>query len=106
MTDQKLDPEEAVRLARELLHETMERRVNAVRALVDATNTVDAAEQGVKDARDAHSKAWADAITSGWSDKELRATGARPPGKPSTAPRARHSNRSSTATSPADVAVQ
>ncbi|MEF2978149.1 hypothetical protein [Subtercola sp. YIM 133946] len=105
MTDQKLDPEEAVRLARELLQETTERRVNAVRALVDASNTVDVAEQSVKDARDAHTKAWADAITSGWSDKELRATGARPPGKASTTPRARRSNRASTTPS-ADVAAQ
>ena len=105
MTDQKLDPEAAVRVARELLQETTERRVNAVRALVDAGNTVDVAEQSARDARDAHSKAWADAITSGWSDKELRATGARPPGKASTAPRARRSNRVSTASS-ADVAVQ
>jgi hypothetical protein len=95
MTDQKLDPEAAVRVARELLHEITERRVNAVRTLVDATNTVDAAEQGVKDARDAHGRAWADAITSGWSDKELRATGARPPVKTGAAPRVRRSSRSS-----------
>jgi hypothetical protein len=99
MTDQKLDPEAAVRVARELLHETTERRVNAVRALIDATNTVDAAEQGARDARDAHGRAWADAITSGWSDKELRATGAQPPVKTVAAPRVRRSSRPGTSSS-------
>ncbi|RFA06756.1 hypothetical protein B7R21_18435 [Subtercola boreus] len=99
MTDPKLDPEHAVRVARELLTETTERRVTAVRTLVGATNAVDAAEQALKDARDAHARAWADAITSGWSDKELRATGVRPPLKTGTPPKTRRTPRN-TAPSP------
>jgi hypothetical protein len=99
MADKILDPETAAASARELLERSVELRVNAVRTLVSATNDVEAAEQGLKDARDAHSKAWDAALASGWSDKDLRATGARAPGKAGPATRSRRGTR---ATAPAD----
>lgn len=93
MADKRIDPDTAAASARELLERSVEERVAAVRVLVAATNDVDAADQAAKDARDAHSKAWDAALASGWSDKELRATGVRAPVTNSSAPRARRSTR-------------
>ncbi|MDY0914523.1 hypothetical protein [Rathayibacter festucae] len=80
MAERTIDPDSAAASARALLEKSVEERVAAVRSLVAATNDVDAADQAARDARDAHSKAWDAALASGWSDKDLRATGARAPG--------------------------
>jgi hypothetical protein len=89
MPDTRIDPETAAASARQLLEKSVEDRVTAVRTLIVATNAVDAADQAAKDARDAHTKAWDAALASGWSDKDLRATGARPPGQATRRPRTR-----------------
>jgi uncharacterized protein YoxC len=80
MSDVNRDPEEAARKARELLEQDVERRVHAVKTLVSAINDVDTADQAARDAADAHAKAWNDALASGWSERDLKATGARAPG--------------------------
>lgn len=96
MTDQTRDPGTAARIARDILEKSTEKRVDAVRSVIAATNTMDDAEQGVKNARDLHGKAWADALASGWSDKDLRATGARAPAKTVAPSRARRTARAAT----------
>ncbi|WP_146078520.1 hypothetical protein [Rathayibacter sp. AY1D2] len=103
MADKMIDPESAAASAREILERSVEVRVNAVRSLVAATNDVDAAEQQLKDARDAHGKAWDAALASGWSDKDLRATGARAPGKSAAPARARRSSRMTAPAEPTPV---
>lgn len=100
MADKRIDPDTAAASARELLERSVEERVAAVRVLVAATNDVDTADQAAKDARDAHSKAWDAALASGWSDKELRATGARAPGQTTRRPRGRRTT--DTAEAPTD----
>lgn len=80
MPEKTIDPESAATSARALLERSVEDRVAAVRTLVAAINDVDTADAAARDARDAHSKAWDAALASGWSDKDLRATGARAPG--------------------------
>lgn len=80
MSDVNRDPEEAARKARELLEQDVERRVQSVRDLVSAINDVDSADQAARDAADAHARAWNDALASGWSERDLKATGARAPG--------------------------
>lgn len=89
MADTRIDPETAAASARQLLERSVEERVTAVRILIVATNAVDAADRAAKDARDGHTKAWEAALASGWSDKDLRATGARPPGQAARRPRSR-----------------
>lgn len=103
MAENRIDPETAAASARELLERSVENRVAAVRVLVAATNDVDAADRAAKDARDAHAKAWDAAITSGWTDKELRATGARAPGPATTRTYTRRTAKptTDTATQPA-----
>jgi len=65
-------------------------RVNAVAAIAEATKQIDAAEAavkqglnnaraGLKQSRNAHAAAWKAARSTGWTDKELRATGVRAP---------------------------
>jgi hypothetical protein len=63
-----------------MLERDVERRVNVVAALTSAANESDAAEERARDARAAHERAWTAALTAGWSEKDLRATGARAPG--------------------------
>lgn len=96
MSDVNRDPEEAARKARELLEQDVERRVQSVKTLVSAINDVDAADQAARDAADVHAKAWNDAIASGWSERDLKATGARAPGSL----RARKSSRRSRTAEP------
>jgi hypothetical protein len=80
MTDAVATPDEAAQRAREMLERDVERRVNVVAALTSAANESDAAEERARDARAAHERAWTAALTAGWSEKDLRATGARAPG--------------------------
>jgi hypothetical protein len=80
MTDAPATPDEAARRAREILERDVDRRVNVVVALTSAANESDAAEERAKEARATHERAWTAALTAGWSEKDLRATGARAPG--------------------------
>jgi hypothetical protein len=80
MTDAPATPDEAARRAREILERDVDRRVNVVAALTSAAIESDAAEERAKEARAAHERAWSAALTAGWSEKDLRATGARAPG--------------------------
>jgi len=82
MSDTKLSPDDAAQRARELIEADTNRRVDAVRNVVAATIDADAAERQLKDATTAHERAWRHALDAGWSEKDLRATGARPPGQP------------------------
>lgn len=103
MTDVNRNPDDAAAAARRLLESTVDRRVEAVRSIVRAANDTDAARAALSDAQSRHAKAWGDALASGWSEKELRATGApRPDASRVKPPRARRS--SSTADAPADSA--
>jgi hypothetical protein len=80
MTDVAATPEDAAQRAREMLERDVDRRVSVVAALTSAANESDAAEERARDARAAHERAWTTALTAGWSEKDLRATGARAPG--------------------------
>lgn len=79
MSDATRNPETAADAARRMLEENVERRVQAVVAIVTASNDVNAARADLNDANGRHAKAWADALASGWSEKELRAAGAPRP---------------------------
>lgn len=103
MTDVNRNPDDAATAARRLLELTVERRVEAVRSIVSAAQDTDAASAALSDAQSRHAKAWGDALASGWSEKELRATGApRPDTARAKRPRPRRS--SSTADAAADSA--
>ncbi len=77
--------------------------MTAVRELADAANDADAKEREASEARERHSRAWDAAIKAGWSDKELRQTGARAPG---AATPKRRSRRVSTSAAAAESAEQ
>jgi hypothetical protein len=96
MTDGHATPEEAARRAREILEKDVTRRVRAVEVLTSAANESDAADERAREAKAAHERAWSAALSSGWSEKDLRATGARAPG--ATKPRSRR--RSGTSAAP------
>lgn len=82
-----VNPEEAAARARAIIEADVNARVDAVRQLADAANEYDAAEQRYRDASTAHERAWAAALSTGWSEKDLRATGVRAPGQGSSKPR-------------------
>ncbi|WP_434161368.1 hypothetical protein [Clavibacter michiganensis] len=80
MSDARVTPEEATRRAREILERDVDRRVNAVEVLTSAAHESDAADERAREAKAAHERAWSAALSAGWSEKDLRATGARAPG--------------------------
>jgi hypothetical protein len=80
MSDAHATPDEAARRAREILERDVDRRVRAVEVLTSAANESDAAEERAREAKALHERAWSAALNSGWSEKDLRATGARAPG--------------------------
>lgn len=80
MSDATVTPEDAAAAARRLLEANLNTRVDAVRELAEAANEADAKEREAVEARERHSRAWDAAIKAGWSDKDLRQTGARAPG--------------------------
>lgn len=85
----------------------MNARVEAVRQVVEAINDADDAERRWKDATAAHDRAWRAALDAGWSEKDLRATGARAPGQTNRPRRTRTaSTRSSTGASSASSEEQ
>ncbi|PPG56484.1 hypothetical protein [Rathayibacter sp. AY1C5] len=77
MSDHTRNPDDAADAARRLLEQSVEKRVEAVRTIVSAANDTDTdtARATLSDAQNRHSKAWADALAAGWSEKELRAAG-------------------------------
>ena len=75
MSDHTRNPDDAADAARRLLEQSVEKRVEAVRTIVSAANDTDTARATLTDAQNRHSKAWADALAAGWSEKELRAAG-------------------------------
>lgn len=103
MSDAQVNPEDAAAAARRLLEADFEAKVSAVRELADAANDADAKEREASAARERHSRAWDAAIKAGWSDKELRQTGARAPG---AATPKRRSRRAATSAAPAEGAEQ
>lgn len=87
MSDAILNPNEAAARARAIIEADVESRVEAVRQVAETANRFDAADARLKEAGVAHERAWAAAITAGWSEKDLRSAGVRAPGQ--SAPRAR-----------------
>lgn len=82
MSDHTRNPDDAADAARRLLEQSVEKRVEAVRTIVSAANDTDTARATLSDAQNRHSKAWADALAAGWSEKELRAAGVPRPEQP------------------------
>lgn len=79
MSDSSRNPDDAADAARRLLEQSVEKRVDAVRSIVAAANHTDTARAALSDAETQHTKAWNSALTAGWTEKELRATGAPRP---------------------------
>jgi hypothetical protein len=100
MSDATVTPEDAAAAARRLLEAGLNTRVDAVRELAEAANEAEAKEREAGEARDRHSRAWDAAIKAGWSDKDLRQTGARAPGMPAPKRRQRRT------TAPAEPAPE
>ena len=87
MSDANVKPEDAAARARAIIEANVDARVETVRVLADAGNEYDIADQRLKEAAAAHEHAWSAALASGWSEKDLRATGVKAPGQ--SAPRTR-----------------
>jgi len=81
MSDTTMNPEEVAARARAIIERDVDARVEAVRVVADAAIKFDAAELRVKDAAAVHERAWASAVSAGWSEKELRSAGVRAPGQ-------------------------
>jgi hypothetical protein len=92
MSDATVNPDEAAEAARRLLEANVNERVNAVRDLAEAANEADVRERDAAAARERHTRAWDAALKAGWSDKDLRQTGARAPGATTPKRRTRRSN--------------
>jgi hypothetical protein len=92
MSDATVNPDQAAEAARRLLEANVNERVNAVRGLAEAANDAEARERDAAAARERHTRAWDAALKAGWSDRDLRQTGARAPGVTTTKRRARRSN--------------
>jgi hypothetical protein len=97
MSDAIVTPEDAADAARRLLEANVNERVNAVREVAEAANDADAKEREATAARERHTRAWDAALKAGWSDKELRQTGARAPGASGAKRRTKRSPAATTA---------
>lgn len=95
MSDANQSPDSAADVARRLLEAQVNERVEAVRELVNAANNAEDAERMAQEARERHARAWDAALRAGWTEKDLKQTGAKQPG--ATAPK-RRARRTSTAT--------
>lgn len=85
-----MNPEDLAAAARASLERTVDTKVDAVRKLVEKSVIADDAERRASAARSASDAAWADALSTGWTDKELRQLGlAAPDGARPRAPRKR-----------------
>lgn len=98
MSNANVTNDEVAVRARALIEVDVSARVNAVVAIAEAAKQNDAADarlkQAIKDAEaalkesnNAHAAAWKAALSAGWTEKELRATGVRAPGQ--SAPKVR-----------------
>lgn len=97
MSDANQTPDSAADAARRLLEAQLNERVEAVRELVSAANDADDAERMAQEARERHTAAWDAALRAGWSEKDLKQTGAKQPG---TATPKRRARRTSTSSAP------
>lgn len=100
MSTQTLDPEKLAAEARAALERSVDKKVNAVRNLVERSVTAEDAEQQAVAARGAFDTAWTAALSTGWTDKELRQLGLPAPTQTSARPRSRR--KSAAAVSPRD----
>jgi hypothetical protein len=100
MSDATVNPEDVAARARALIEADVSARVEAVRVVADAANEAEAAEARAREASTAHEKAWKAAIDAGWTEKDLRATGARAPGQSGTRRRRSSSSGSAPAAQP------
>ena len=98
MSDVNVKPEDAAARARVIIEANVDARVEAVRVLADAGNEYDIADRQLKLAILAHEHAWTAALASGWSEKDLRATGVKAPGQ--SAPKARKRRTTAPPTTP------
>ena len=93
MNAHTLDPDQLAADARAALERSVETKVDAVRNLVERSVAADNAEQRAVGVRSDFDAAWATALGTGWTDKELRQLGLAGPGQTSTrAPRRRKSS--------------
>lgn len=95
MSDATVNPDQAAEAARRLLEANVNERVNAVRELAEAANEAEARERDAAAARERHTRAWDAALKAGWSDKDLRQTGARAPGPATPKRRTRRTSTTS-----------
>lgn len=89
MSAHTLDPEQLAAEARVALERSVDTKVNAVRNLVERSVAADDAEQQAVAARVAFDTAWNAALSTGWTDKELRQLGLSAPSQTTARPRAR-----------------
>ncbi|HIZ34382.1 MAG TPA: hypothetical protein H9815_01285 [Candidatus Ruania gallistercoris] len=61
------------------LREILDKRMSAVRELVNAEGAVDDAQAALTAAQDEHKKAWNRALARGWTEQELRKVNLRKP---------------------------
>lgn len=88
-----VNPDEVASQARQRLEADVETRVAAVRQIADAARDADKKDQVARAAVAAHSAARTAAVSAGWSDKELRQIGLRPPVGGGSAPTRRRSRQ-------------
>ncbi|TFC83024.1 hypothetical protein [Cryobacterium sp. TMT3-29-2] len=92
MSEANLNTDKVAARARALIETDVSARVAAVTAIAVAANEYDAAdarlkeaiktaEARLKEAGNTHATAWKSALSAGWSEKSLRATGVRAPGQ-------------------------
>lgn len=93
-----MKPEDAAARARAIIEVNVDTRVEAVRVLADAGKEYDIADQQLKLATLAHEHAWSATLASGWSEKDLHATGVKAPGQ--SAPKARKRRTTPPVTTP------
>lgn len=79
MSAHTLDPEQLAAEARAALERSVNTKVDAVRNLVERSVAAEHAEQQAVAARGALDTAWAAALSTGWTDKELRQLGLSAP---------------------------
>lgn len=84
-----MNPNDLAEAARAALERTVDTKVNAVRDLVERSVAADDAEQRAVAARAALDAAWTAALSTGWTDKELRQLGLSAPAQTAARPRSR-----------------
>lgn len=89
MNAHTLDPEQLAAEARAALERSVDTKVDAVRNLVERSVAAEHAEQQAIAARGAFDTAWTAALSTGWTDKELRQLGLPAPTQATARPRSR-----------------